>query len=78
MDVLVSLDTLSDFQSRTDGLVDGQIVGQGGPSNAIFAQLWGNLATKYASQPKVIFGIMNEPWGGRSRSLRSYNLVKLM
>ncbi|KAF8866278.1 glycoside hydrolase [Acephala macrosclerotiorum] len=38
------------------------IIGQGGPSNATFAQLWGNLAAKYASQPKVIFEIMNEPW----------------
>ncbi|CZR57596.1 uncharacterized protein PAC_07485 [Phialocephala subalpina] len=40
----------------------GNIVGQGGPPNAIFAQLWGTLAAKYASQPKVIFGIMNELW----------------
>jgi hypothetical protein len=43
--------------------VDGAIIGQGGPSNTIFAQLWSSLATKYANQSKVIFGIMNEPWG---------------
>ncbi|EGN97356.1 glycoside hydrolase family 5 protein [Serpula lacrymans var. lacrymans S7.3] len=40
---------------------NGQIIGQGGPSNEIFASLWSSIATKYASQPKVIFGIMNEP-----------------
>jgi endoglucanase len=45
-------------------MVDGAIIGQGGPSNAVFAQLWSSLATKYANQYRVIFGIMNEPWGG--------------
>ncbi|KDR72606.1 hypothetical protein GALMADRAFT_73464, partial [Galerina marginata CBS 339.88] len=40
---------------------NGQIVGQGGPSNDIFAQLWSNIAAKYASSSKVVFGIMNEP-----------------
>ncbi|KUJ24202.1 endoglucanase [Mollisia scopiformis] len=40
---------------------NGAIVGQGGPSNALFAQLWANIATVYASNSKVVFGIMNEP-----------------
>lgn len=40
---------------------NGKIIGQGGPSNAQFASLWSQLASKYASQTKVIFGIMNEP-----------------
>lgn len=40
---------------------NGAIVGQGGPSNAQLASLWSQLATKYKSQPNVIFGIMNEP-----------------
>ncbi|PPQ93766.1 hypothetical protein CVT25_008146 [Psilocybe cyanescens] len=40
---------------------NGQIVGQGGPSNDVFASLWSNIASKYASNSKVIFGIMNEP-----------------
>uniref|UniRef100_A0A8H8CGC2 cellulase n=1 Tax=Psilocybe cubensis TaxID=181762 RepID=A0A8H8CGC2_PSICU len=40
---------------------NGQIIGQGGPSNDVFAQLWTGLATKYASESKVIFGVMNEP-----------------
>ena len=40
---------------------NGGIIGQGGPTNAQFANLWGEIASKYASQPKVVFGIMNEP-----------------
>lgn len=34
-----------------------EIVGQGGPTNAVFATLWSNIATKYASNPKIIFGV---------------------
>ena len=37
------------------------IIGQGGPSNAQFANLWAQFARKYANQPKIAFGIMNEP-----------------
>ncbi|CAD0021290.1 unnamed protein product [Aureobasidium pullulans] len=41
---------------------NGAIVGSsGGPTNAQFASVWSQLATKYASKPKVAFGIMNEP-----------------
>ncbi|WVF66783.1 hypothetical protein IAT40_001525 [Kwoniella sp. CBS 6097] len=40
---------------------NGQIVGQGGPADADLASLWSLIAKKYANQPKVIFGIMNEP-----------------
>ncbi|ODO00419.1 hypothetical protein I350_07059 [Cryptococcus amylolentus CBS 6273] len=40
---------------------DGKIVGQGGPTNADLASMWSLLAKKYANEPKVIFGIMNEP-----------------
>lgn len=39
----------------------GGIIGQGGPSDDQFTSLWTQLARHYASQPKVIFGIMNEP-----------------
>lgn len=41
--------------------VDNKIIGQGGPSDAQFADLWTQLATKYRSNDKVIFGLMNEP-----------------
>lgn len=34
-----------------------KIIGQGGPTNAVFAQLWGNIAAQFASNPKIIFGV---------------------
>ncbi|KAJ7626202.1 carbohydrate-binding module family 1 protein/Glycoside hydrolase family 5 protein [Roridomyces roridus] len=40
---------------------NGEIIGQGGPTNAQFAQTWSELATFYKSTEKVIFGVMNEP-----------------
>ncbi|ODN86830.1 hypothetical protein L198_07193 [Cryptococcus wingfieldii CBS 7118] len=40
---------------------DGQIVGQGGPTDDNLAAMWTLLAEKYADDDKVIFGIMNEP-----------------
>ncbi|KAI1193537.1 glycoside hydrolase family 5 protein [Nemania serpens] len=40
---------------------NGQIIGQGGPTDDQFASLWSQLATKYASEEKIIFGLMNEP-----------------
>lgn len=40
---------------------NGAIIGQGGPTNAQFTSLWSQLASKYASQSKIVFGIMNEP-----------------
>jgi endoglucanase len=45
------------------GRWNGQIIGQstGGPTDAQFADLWAQLATKYKRKSKVIFGLMNEP-----------------
>ncbi|KAJ4315058.1 hypothetical protein N0V84_008570 [Fusarium piperis] len=40
---------------------DGGIIGQGGPSDEAFADLWSQLAQKYAKEEKVMFGLMNEP-----------------
>ncbi|CZR55136.1 uncharacterized protein PAC_05022 [Phialocephala subalpina] len=40
--------------------VDGAIIGQGGPANSVLASLWANIATKYASNSKIVFGVMNE------------------
>lgn len=45
------------------GRWNGDVVGQGGPSNSDFASLWSQLATHYRSYPQVAFGIMNEPVG---------------
>ncbi|KOS22753.1 Endoglucanase EG-II [Escovopsis weberi] len=43
------------------GRYNGSIIGQGGPSNEVFANLWSQLATKYAKEDRVVFGLMNEP-----------------
>ncbi|OAA57537.1 cellulase [Niveomyces insectorum RCEF 264] len=40
---------------------NGGIVGQGGPTDAQFAGLWGQLAAKYADEPNIVFELMNEP-----------------
>nr|XP_018266061.1 uncharacterized protein I303_00030 [Kwoniella dejecticola CBS 10117]OBR88219.1 hypothetical protein I303_00030 [Kwoniella dejecticola CBS 10117] len=40
---------------------NGGVIGQGGPSDNDFANLWKLLAGKYKSESKVIFGLMNEP-----------------
>ena len=40
---------------------NGEIIGQGGPSDSDFASLWSQLATKYAQEDKVVMGLMNEP-----------------
>jgi endoglucanase len=40
---------------------NGAIIGQGGPTNAQFADLWSKLAAKYKNTKNVAFGIMNEP-----------------
>ncbi|KAJ3483129.1 hypothetical protein NLI96_g6518 [Meripilus lineatus] len=40
---------------------NGQIIAQGGPTNAQFASIWTQLAAKYGSNERIIFGIMNEP-----------------
>ncbi|KAF7325063.1 Endoglucanase EG-II [Mycena kentingensis (nom. inval.)] len=40
---------------------NGGIIGQGGPTNAQFAATWSTIAAKYKANPRIIFGIMNEP-----------------
>ncbi|KAF9041256.1 glycoside hydrolase superfamily [Panaeolus papilionaceus] len=40
---------------------NGQIIGQGGPVDEDFAKLWGNIASHYKHEEKIMFGIMNEP-----------------
>jgi endoglucanase len=41
--------------------LDGAIIGQGGPTDKQFASLWAELATKYATEEKIVFELMNEP-----------------
>ncbi|KAG1826304.1 glycoside hydrolase family 5 protein [Suillus variegatus] len=40
---------------------DGEIIGQGGPTNEVFAELWYNIASYWQNETNVIFGVMNEP-----------------
>lgn len=40
---------------------NGKIIGQGGPTNAQFVNLWTQIATKYKSTANIAFGVMNEP-----------------
>ncbi|KAI0971201.1 endoglucanase 2 [Xylaria arbuscula] len=40
---------------------NGQIIGQGGPTDEQFASFWGQLAGKYATNDKIVFELMNEP-----------------
>ncbi|KAG9235354.1 glycoside hydrolase family 5 protein [Amylocarpus encephaloides] len=40
---------------------NNKVIGQGGPSDEAFAFLWSQIATKYATTPNLIFGLMNEP-----------------
>ncbi|KAI9687979.1 MAG: Endoglucanase EG-II [Bogoriella megaspora] len=40
---------------------NGGIIGQGGPTNAQFASVWSQLATKYKGESNIAFGVMNEP-----------------
>ncbi|KAJ7727550.1 carbohydrate-binding module family 1 protein/Glycoside hydrolase family 5 protein [Mycena maculata] len=47
---------------------NGEIIGQGGPTNEQFAATWSEIATKYADTEKVIFGPHDIPditlWAG--------------
>ncbi|KKY35360.1 putative glycoside hydrolase family 5 protein [Diaporthe ampelina] len=40
---------------------EGQVIGQGGPTNEQFASLWSQIASMYQNETRVIFGVMNEP-----------------
>ncbi|KUJ21508.1 glycoside hydrolase family 5 protein [Mollisia scopiformis] len=40
---------------------NNEIIGQGGPSNEEFANLWSQIAAKYKNETNIVFGIMNEP-----------------
>lgn len=40
---------------------NGAVVGQGGPTDAQLASVWSQLANKYKSTSRIMFGVMNEP-----------------
>lgn len=39
----------------------GSLIGSGSTSDGAFADFWGKMAGHYASNPNVVFGLMNEP-----------------
>ncbi|MBS2014123.1 MAG: glycoside hydrolase family 5 protein [Deltaproteobacteria bacterium] len=39
----------------------GNVIGSSAVPNAVFADLWKRLAQQYKSNPRVLFGLMNEP-----------------
>jgi endoglucanase len=53
---------------KIDARWNGQIIGQGGPTDDQFVSVWEQLAKKYASQAKIAFGVMNEPHDGKIQS----------
>lgn len=42
---------------------NGNLIGDGTVTQAHFADFWSRLASQYKSNSKVIFGLMNEPYG---------------
>jgi hypothetical protein len=48
------------------GRFDDYLIGQGGSTDTAFVALWGALAAKYAKEPYVIFGLMNQISSGDS------------
>jgi endoglucanase len=56
---------------------NGYIIGQDGPSAAEFASLWSQIATKYASENRVAFGLMNEPHDETCNSVQSGGVMDI-
>ncbi|MBA3993947.1 MAG: hypothetical protein C0469_10505, partial [Cyanobacteria bacterium DS2.3.42] len=69
LDAVVSMITAKGMSTIIDphnyGEYKTNLVGvPGGWPNSMFADFWSRLATHYKNNPKVIFGLMNEPIGG--------------
>ncbi|KAL9112299.1 MAG: hypothetical protein Q9227_003417 [Pyrenula ochraceoflavens] len=60
---------------QIDARWNGGIIGQGGPTNDQFVSLWTQLAQKYASNSKVVFGVMNEPHDGKTILKAAWKIV---
>lgn len=46
----------------------GQVIGSNGVPNAAFGDFWSRLASVFKGNPKVIFGVMNEPFNMATES----------
>jgi endoglucanase len=53
------------------GRFNGYLIGQGGATDTAFVTLWAAIAAKYAKEPYVIFGLMNEISSGTSYAINS-------
>jgi len=53
------------------GRFDDYLIGQGGATDTAFVALWAALAAKYAKEPYVIFGLMNQISSGDSYIINS-------
>lgn len=63
MQACLGLGTFCAIDFHNFARFNGQIIGQssGAVTDAQFADIWSQLATKYKNNDKVIFGLMNEP-----------------
>ncbi len=63
MQTCLGLGTFCAIDLHNFARFNNQIIGQssGAVTDAQFADVWSQLATKYKSNDKVIFGLMNEP-----------------
>ena len=57
------------------GRFDDYLIGQGGSTDAAFVALWAALAAKYAKEPYVIFGLMNQISSGDSYVVNSTKAI---
>ena len=55
------INSLQHNYARWNGQIVGQSTGSGAPTSDDLANVWSQLATKYATSANVVFGIMNEP-----------------
>ena len=72
-DTVVNMATTAGLSVVADphnyGAYYGTTIGvPGGQPNSMFANFWSQMATHYKSNPKVIFGLMNEPVGSSMTS----------
>lgn len=73
LDAVINYATTKNLSTVIDihnyGAYRGMTLGvAGGQPNSIFANVWTQLADRYKGNPKVIFGLMNEPIGSTMTS----------
>jgi endoglucanase len=61
VDQLIALDATVILDPHNGARYAGDVIGTAAVPNADFANLWQRLAKRFGDQPKVVFGLMNEP-----------------